>query len=322
MNKKQAEREVHQIRNLNIAHPAVAEASIIVKMAYESVAIQRDIHNGEIPRYFKPTCGVISGPSGSGKTTFLQFVKSNLPPSKVQDDLFVKTLIPCVYVSVANMNTPKAVSERILNEFGQTIPKGASQSDMLRQIKNLFNQHQTNLILLDEIHEILPGTGIRQVMSWLKTLVNETRVSIFLAGIEHSEDIVKNNKELRARFMKRLQFRYMNFSMDSESSEFEKYLSKLLADIQKNLAFESVVQLGQQELKQLYLATEGNLNNISTLLIDASRAALLKGQKSLTMAHLSHAYENTCVDIQYDSETSPFDLKENELDKHIRLMGA
>lgn len=323
MNKSAVEFELHQIRNLNIQHPTLANATKVVKTAYESVAIQRKMNGGIIPHYYKPMCGVISGPSGSGKTTFLQFVKHALPPSEITRKGFKKKLIPCVYVSLANMTTPKTVTERILEEFGQVVPNTATQQQMLRQVKTLFMTSETCILLLDEIHEILPGTGINRVMSWLKTLVNETRVSIFLAGIEDSEGIVDSNKELKNRFMKRLRFHYMRLSIDQSGSEFELYITKLLADIKKILPFEAIFEPTFVDLKQLFLATQGNLNNISSLMIDASRIALNSGESVLTMKHIAEAFVSSNeFDINFSGSTTPFALEDRTLDQFIRTVGG
>lgn len=323
MNNLDIDFEVHKIRELNILHPTIARALETVKTAYESVKQQRSMNHGNIPGHYKPSCGLISGPSGVGKTTFLNFVKTALPPREVTKDGFRKTIIPCVYVSIANMSTPKSVTGRILEEFGQVVPSSATEHQMLRQLKTLFASCETNLVLLDEIHDIVPGTGVKKVMSWLKSLVNETKASIFLAGTEESEHIINANPELKTRFKMRMKLHNMHFQID-KSSEFQRYIQKLLSDIETRLVFKSVFTPSHHELSQLYLATDGNLENISTLMIEAARIALKNNHEELNITHIRDGFDKPGLYLftRYESPESPFSLSEKNARKFVRMLGG
>lgn len=315
---------VNQIRNLNIKHPSLADALETIHTAYMSVKTQRSMNNGKIPVSYKPICGVISGPSGVGKTTLCNFVKTNLPSKVITKDNLRKTIIPCVYVSVANMSTPKSVTGRILGEFGQTVPNRATEHQMLRQLKELFTTSETNLVLLDEIHDIVKGTGLNKVMSWLKSLVNETKASIFLAGTEDSQTIVDANPELKTRFKMRMKLHYMRFNLDVSGSEFEMYIKKLLLDLEQILTFSEVFTPSKNELARLYLTTDGNLENISTLMIEASRNALKNQQNTLSFDDIKEGFQKTglMLPARYANATSPFELSEKDVIKFVRHLGS
>lgn len=324
MNNHEIDYEVNKIREFKISHPTLADALNIVNSGYHSVCQQRAMNNGKIPHHYKPVCGVISGPSGTGKTTFCNFVKAKLPKKEVKKDGLDKTIIPCVYVSIANMLTPKSVTGRILEEFGQSVPNQATEDRMLRQLKSLFATCETNLVLLDEIHEIVSGAGLNRVMSWLKSLVNETKASIFLAGIEDSEAIIDANPELKTRFKMRVRLHYMQFQLDKGSTEFGGYIKELLKDIKAALPFQSVCLLSNDELARLYLATDGNLENISSLMIEASRAALKKEQNTLGFDDIKDGFNTPglFLPVRYNHSVSPFDLSADEVKKFVRLLGA
>lgn len=324
MNNSEIDFKVNQIRELNIKHPSLADALNTIQIAYLSVRKQRSMNEGKIPSSYKPTCGVITGPTGVGKTTLCNFVKTNLPSTVVTKNNLHKKIIPCIYVSIANMSTPKSVTGRILEEFDQEVPNRATEHQMLRQLKELFTTCETNLVLLDEIHDIVTGTGLTKVMSWLKSLVNETKAAIFLAGTEDSEAIVDANPELKTRFKMRMRLHYMRFDLDNPDSEFEMYIRKLLLDIERILEFTTVFTPNPTELARLYLTTDGNLENISTLMIEASRYAMKAEQTSLTFENIREGFHKTglTLPVRYQNSISPFELSEKDVMKSIRHLGS
>ena len=324
MNSVDIDYEVNKIRALNIQHPTVANALTIVRSGFQSVKKQRSMNNGDIPREYKPTCGLISGPSGTGKTTLCNFIRRSLPPYEVTKNGFRKTITPCINLSVANMKSPKSVTARILGEFGQTVAGQANNDQMLLQLKAIFSTSETNLILLDEIHDIVPGAGVNQVMTWLKSLVNETRTSIFLAGTEDSVRIINSNAELKTRFKRHVKLHNMQFKLNKPSNEFELYLQKMLSDILKVLEFERVFKPNQLELTKLYLATDGNLENISTLMMEAARVALQNKDDELGFSHINEGFHATGLHLhtRFDEPDGPFVLKEKEAIKFARMLGA
>jgi predicted AAA+ superfamily ATPase len=195
---------------------------------------------------------------------------------------------------------------------------------MLNQLKVIFTTSETNLIFLDEIHDIVPGAGVNEVMKWLKSLVNETRTSIFLAGTEDSVRIINSNPELKTRFKRHVKLHNMQFKLNIASTEFDLYLQKLFSDILEVLEFESVFKPNQLELTQLYLATDGNLENISTLMIEAARVALLNKDNELGFSHIKEGFHATGLYLhtRFNEPEGPFVLKEKEAIKFARMLGA
>jgi hypothetical protein len=78
----------------------------------------------------------------------------------------------------------------------------ASVSEKYSQIKRLFRQMEVRMLIVDEIHHLIAGSLNRQqeFRNALKSLGNETMVTIVAAGIEDAYNAFNTDPQMSSRF--------------------------------------------------------------------------------------------------------------------------
>lgn len=91
---------------------------------------------------------------------------------------------------------------RILDVLMTPYKPTASVSEKYSQIKRLFRQMEVHMLIVDEIHHLIAGSLNRQqeFRSALKSLGNETLVTMVAAGIEDAYNAFNTDPQMSSRF--------------------------------------------------------------------------------------------------------------------------
>ncbi|MBU1309440.1 MAG: TniB family NTP-binding protein, partial [Gammaproteobacteria bacterium] len=146
------------------------------------------------------------------------------------------------------------------------------------------------LIIIDEIHNYLPTRATStptQAVSFLKNLMNRTKVPVLFMGTHEAERLISFYDEMASRIRPRV-VRFNNFSISTPERLYEfaqvlEAFAELLSQAGESFSFfklEDGVQVLAQEnlLKRIFVATDGNLRNVRDLfykMVDAVQ----QGQK-------------------------------------------
>ncbi len=152
------------------------------------------------PRITRMPNILLVAPSFNGKTSILRrFVLQHLPDL---DPLNEITICPVVMVEAPPKPDISDFYTRILDALMAPYKPTASVQEKYSQIKRLFRQMEVRMLIVDEIHHLIAGSLNRQqeFRNALKSLGNETMVSMVTAGIEDAYNAFNTDPQMSSRF--------------------------------------------------------------------------------------------------------------------------
>jgi hypothetical protein len=143
---------------------------------------------------------LLVAPSFNGKTSILQrFLSQHQPDLDPANEI---TLCPVVMVESPPKPDIADFYTRILDVLMTPYKPTASVSEKYSQIKRLFRQMEVRMLIVDEIHHLIAGSLNRQqeFRNALKSLGNETMVTVVAAGIEDAYNAFNTDPQMSSRF--------------------------------------------------------------------------------------------------------------------------
>jgi hypothetical protein len=153
------------------------------------------------PRITRMPNMLLVAPSFNGKTSILRrFMSLHQPDLDAADEV---TICPVVMVEAPPKPDISDFYTRILDALMAPYKPTASVQEKYSQIKQLFRQMEVKMLIVDEIHHLIAGSLNRQqeFRNALKSLGNETMVTIVAAGIEDAYNAFNTDPQMSSRFM-------------------------------------------------------------------------------------------------------------------------
>ncbi len=153
------------------------------------------------PRITRMPNMLIVSPSFNGKTSILEHFLALHPPDL--DPTGEKTICPVIFVESPSSPNVSDFYTRILDALMAVFKPTAAVQDKNSQIKRLFKQLGVKMLILDEVHHLIAGSMNRQkdFRNALKSLGNETKVVIVVAGIEDAYNAFATDPQMSSRFV-------------------------------------------------------------------------------------------------------------------------
>ena len=178
---------------------AIREGSWLgYKEAKRVLARMDDLLN--YPRITRMPNMLLVAPSFNGKTSILQrFLSLHAPDADPTGEI---TICPVVMVEAPPKPDISDFYTHILDALMTPYKPTASASEKYSQIKRLFRQMEVRMLIVDEIHHLIAGSLSRQqeFRNALKSLGNETMISIVAAGIEDAYNAFNTDPQMSSRF--------------------------------------------------------------------------------------------------------------------------
>ena len=168
------------------------------KDAKRILAKMEDLLN--YPRITRMPNMLLVAPSFNGKTSILQrFLSLHQPDLDPTNEI---TICPVIMVESPPKPDISDFYTRILDVLMTPYKPTASVSEKYSQIKRLFRQMEVKMLNVDEIHHLIAGSLNRQqeFRNALKSLGNETMVTIVAAGIEDAYNAFNTDPQMSSRF--------------------------------------------------------------------------------------------------------------------------
>jgi len=219
------------------------------------------------PRKSRMPNMLLVGETNNGKTSIInRFLQKN-PPIRNHENVET-TKIPVTAIQAPlNANLSDFYSS-ILKQFAVPYRNTDKTAKKQQQIEHYFNLCGLKILIIDEIHNILGAPIARQTMfmNALKTMSNDLKISIVLAGIKDALHATNTNNQISNRF-KPVFLTKWQLSRD--------YLS-LLASIEMTLPLRQRSNIAQnKEIAHKILdLSEGYIGEMLDLLISASEYAI------------------------------------------------
>jgi Bacterial TniB protein len=156
----------------------------------------------DYPRGPRMPCIALIGESGTGKTTLLRRF-CNLHPSLSDPDG------EGVHIPVVMVQAPIAADEGLfyddcLKSISAVFNVRSRIGEKRAQLKEMLKKVNLRMLLIDELHNIAPAVGNRQLnfLTVLKYFTNELEVPIVCAGTDEALSIITAEAQINSRFAK------------------------------------------------------------------------------------------------------------------------
>lgn len=269
--------------------------------------IMRDIHQdllelGEDNLYARAGArqgAIIDGSGTLGKTTILHYLGRHFERHQLKkepretDSFGVRTIfVPVLFVSVPADTSPKALLEKLVGFYNAPHSDRATVSQLTQLFKKLALQHQTQLVLLDDIHNLHQGNKrASTVNDLIKELMNNIPATFVYAGINCRKSVllVDELTQDRERFSQTdnrfIYYCVKPFAYDAhhEQSEWRQLLRTLEQHL---MLLDAKPGFLEDHHLLLYMRTRGGLGALTNLVSRAANRSIRSGSESINEALL------------------------------------
>lgn len=266
---------------------AVGVEKVYVKHPQFALALQ------QLDRLFQlgtelatPTGLRLVGPPGVGKTALLRYFRDSLPSSSLYDK-------PTGALAIRLPNRPYSghLIRALLWQLRYPLTGGSQKQlyERRRVVYDAIKAKGTRIVILDEAQHLVsrnsegnPKTVEGDATEFLRELIDETRVSLVLAGSSDLDGIGPAMDHLSSRVNSRLEIK--EFGLDPTWAGF------LVGYCRQVTTFDLRLITEPDTIAKLFLATKGNARQLRQLIVEAVLIAADAGKRSLDYETLSRAY--------------------------------
>lgn len=230
------------------------------------------------PKVTRVPCYLLVGPSYSGKTSILERFMELHPPDL--DPTQEVTICPVLMVDAPPKPDIADFYSRILDALMSPYKPTAPAYEKYSQVKRLFRQMDVRVLIIDEIHHLIAGSQNRQreFRNALKSLSNETKVSIVASGIEEAYNAFNADPQMSSRFVP------IEMPRWSPSAE----LGALLMTLERRSPLHKPSHLHATDLMlAIHSRSESMLGDICDLVKEAAVAAIRSGEECITVDQIT-----------------------------------
>lgn len=241
------------------------------------------------------------GQSGTGKSTLKEKIKQNINAIKNSE----KIVTPVLVVNTPALPTVKNLAEEMLMQLGDFRYFSGSTIQKTTRVHNYLDQCEVKMIIFDELQHFIDRGKERkshEVSDWLKTVIDQSKCSVVLMGLERCEYLFRINEQLRRRFSKRIDIYPFSISDQNSLIEFIGVILAILEKTNMSLRF----NLKNNELiSRIYYATDGVIANIIKLFIGVIELIDIYSDSKLDNKTFEEAFIQN-IWIEGKNEFNPF----------------
>lgn len=227
----------------------------------------------QTPEVTRPPCMLVVGPAFSGKTSIAEHFVALHPPDLSPDN--ETTVAPVVMIDAPPKPDLSDFYSRILDRLMAPYKPTASTHEKYAQVKRLFRELGVKMLIVDEIHHLIAGSLNRQreFRNAIKSLSNETKVSLVVLGIEEARTAIYSDEQFSSRFIP--------YELPMWSND--KAFARLLRTMERRTPLRKPSDLGSPDMVNvIYSKSESNLGDIFDLVKEASVMAIRNGSECIT----------------------------------------
>lgn len=265
-----------------------------------------------------PYGSLLIGKGGVGKSTVGKSLKTKNPTYVEIEDHIKKQIIPVFYMPVPSPTTVKSLTLRMLEELGCLDQKGTSEQLNYR-LRILLKQSKTKLILLDEFHHIYNSQSLKSrvsenVANWIKTLADETKISICLMGLPSIQDHLFIDEQLSRRFSRVIELHPFSFHLKNNEDDFASFLMQAAKYIELNFQIRFTPALSSRDLvARIFLATSGYQAYVMQLIHESCLIALNDERRVVSIQDFHTAYSSRSIQFKPLTKKNIFSISPAEI---------
>jgi type II secretory pathway predicted ATPase ExeA len=217
-------------------------------------------------------CILIVGDTNAGKTMIANRFLQQHPASDNPDG--DKIILPVLAIQAPPTPNEKLFYESILEKLNSPYQPHKTAAKGQFQVLRLLKQIGLKILIIDEIHNILSGpvTLQRQFLNVLRYFSNDLQIPLVGLGTKEALRAIQADHQLANRFHV---FSLSTWQLNRD------YLN-LLASFEQILPLQRPSRLIERQLAQKLLSlSEGNLGELSALLVSAATYAVKSGAEQI-----------------------------------------
>lgn len=255
----------------------------------------------------------LTAEASSGKTTLCNYILAKYPTKRMvyEDREFDR--IPTFYV-ILREKTIKSLASAMLVQLKAENPYKGTKDELTHRLEVLLKNTETNLIILDEFHNLINDRNKRDVLDWLKSLINRLNIPVLVVGTPGVESLIEASAEMSRRF-KKITVAKLPFEPSAKNSSYAQYLKRYFQTINQHFPFVSYPdEINQLMLTRLYLATNGFPGNITILVEIIGRMAIKDNRNHVELEDLKAAFLEATDLVNLDIQNiNPFEISDKEV---------
>jgi len=238
----------------------------------------------------EPSCIAVIGESRAGKSRLLEECLLTYPRSRSAEGL----RIPALYVKTPSKPTVKGFVELLLYAMEDPRYDKGTEYSKTNRLKTLMKKAGTSVVVIDEFQHFFDKSSykvIHHVADWLKIFVDDTHVTLIIAGLPSCAAVLNQNEQLAGRFVGAVVLPRFDWKEASSRQQFMVVLGSFDKSIRR---FFDIPDLFQDEMAfRFYCATGGLIGYLTKLLRQAVWDAVDAQRTSITLSDLAIAYEES-----------------------------
>lgn len=273
-------------------------------MTYQSVfsgwVFEHAVYRRALERLTEKIDGVLDGGepfvfplfglSGAGKTELLHDVSAR----------YCRKVGPQGHPLVLNVSMPaastgEALPKRIIATILGNVAHRGNRYEIRERAEKMLVGAGVRVLVLDELNHLVEARKSqsaqtienRKVADWLKELVERHKISLVLAGLPHSQQILIDNEQMQRRAMRPVEIRPYNWFLKADREEFVGVIQAFVG----RLVVEGWVVNADAErvIKACYVCSGGLVGHLRRLF--ANTEVLRKAKKVLDMDILAAVFD-------------------------------
>lgn len=266
----------------------------------------------------QPVGCLLLGKGGVGKSTICKLLKSRNKSYKCIEENTEKLIVPAFYFPIPSPITIKSLAIRMLEELGCNDHKGTSEQLNYR-LRILLKECKTQLIMLDEFHHIYNTSAQKNkssenVANWIKTLADETKISICLAGLPSIQENLFIDSQLARRFSRTLILNPLTLNINNITGTLLPFLKQTSLYIFNNLNIKFDPDITSSDIiKRIFLATSGYQAYIMLLIYHSCLNALENDRLIVLLSDFHEAYASKSILYKPITNKNIFKLPPNQI---------
>jgi len=260
-----------QSKDIVIHHDKEARIEYLEKKIWISYPLAHKIilYLNDLLKYPKqdkmPGCLIVGEPNIGKSAVVGQFEK--LHPDKVfEDDIGIEKSEKTIVVANLEGGDDRALYISILEQLWTPFRPTDTTQKLRHQTIHLLRELNVKMLILDEIHNLLKGTAIKQriIMDTIKNLTNTLKIPIVLVGIMDAVTVLNEAQHVS-------RFDIVQIPKWANDKEF----AGLLLSFEKWLPLKKPSNLYKGEMRKLLFEySKGNLGHLRKILTVSAKYAI------------------------------------------------
>ncbi|MBP0622930.1 TniB family NTP-binding protein [Cupriavidus consociatus] len=301
-----------QIKAITIRHPDYVLAMEGIRECIRDSAYSEESRG----------CMVV-GEGGMGKTRLAKQLIKDLDdtPTRIKRRCEIK-LRHAFYVSIDGKLSAEALEESMLRELHDANPAGGSPQSKMARILEQFDQCETYVALIDEVHQMAHKKRLSAPIEGVLKKITESKTVVCLMAAEGGLELFRNDPQMARRFPK---FTLHPFTpgIPKDPGLLQGFLLGMRNEIIKRTPIRDMPDFEvYTNVLRMYVGAGGNIAFTTTLLADAAKRAVREGRECFTLQDLAAVWSVDNFDsvrLRSCSE-NPFTADERTLGRAIRRL--